>query len=161
VIVSADLYDNGQTNEGRAYVYHGSASGLSLTANWTAESDQAGAFFGVSVAAAGDVNGDGYSDVIVGADEFDNGQFSEGRAFVYHGSASGLSLTANWTAESDQASASFGYSVASAGAAPAVRGQAIRHGVQRHGAGDRPGVQHRRAGGRAAARYRSTWCLRD
>jgi hypothetical protein len=59
-----------------------------------------------SVASAGDVNGDGYSDVIVGAYRlFDNGQTDEGRAFVYHGSASGLSTTPNWTAESNQASA--------------------------------------------------------
>jgi len=56
---------------------------------------------------AGDVNGDGFSDVIVGAYNFDNGQADEGRAFVYHGSASGLSLTPNWTAESDQAGAQF------------------------------------------------------
>ena len=105
VIVGAPNYDNGQTDEGRAFVYHGSASGLSTTANWTAESDQASAYFGYSVATAGDVNGDGYADVIVGAPNYDNGQTDEGRAFVYHGSASGLSTTANWTAESDQASA--------------------------------------------------------
>jgi hypothetical protein len=115
VIVSADLYDNGQNNEGRAFVYHGSANGLSLVPNWTAESDQADARFGYSVATAGDVNGDGFSDVIVGAIWFDNIQTDEGRAFVYHGSPSGLSLTANWTAESNQASASFGASVATAG----------------------------------------------
>jgi len=115
VIVSAPLFDNGETNEGRAYVYHGSASGLSTTANWTAESNQAGAQFGFSVASAGDVNGDGFSDVIVGAPRFDNGETDEGRAYVYHGSASGLSTTANWTAESNQAGAQFGFSVASAG----------------------------------------------
>ena len=40
-------------------------------------------------ATAGDVNGDGYADVIVGAPGYDNGQTDEGRAFVYHGSASG------------------------------------------------------------------------
>ena len=115
VIVGAHLFDNGETDEGRAFVYHGSASGLSLTANWTAESNQAIALFGISVATAGDVNGDGFSDVIVGAINYDNGETDEGRAFVYHGSAGGLSLTANWTAEGDQAGAAFGISVATAG----------------------------------------------
>ncbi|UCG30904.1 MAG: FG-GAP repeat protein, partial [candidate division WOR-3 bacterium] len=115
VIVGADWYDSGQTNEGRAYVYHGSATGLSLTASWTAESGQAYAEFGTSVSGAGDVNGDGYSDVIVSAFSYDNGQVDEGRAYVYHGSATGLSLTASWTAESDQADAQFGTSVSVAG----------------------------------------------
>jgi len=59
---------------------------LSTTPNWTAESNQASAYFGFSVASAGDVNGDGFSDVIVGAYGFDNGETDEGRAFVYHGS---------------------------------------------------------------------------
>ena len=49
------------------------------------------------------MNGDGYADVIVGALYYDNGQTDEGRAYVYHGSASGLSSTATWTAEGDQA----------------------------------------------------------
>ena len=115
VIVGAQNYDNGETDEGRAFVYHGSATGLSAAANWTAESDQAGAIFGVSVGTAGDVNGDGYSDVIVGANYYDNGEADEGRAFVYHGSAVGLSAAANWTAESDQAVALFGESVGTAG----------------------------------------------
>jgi hypothetical protein len=115
VIVGADLYDNGQTDEGRAFVYHGSASGLSLIAGWTAERDQAGARFGISVSNAGDVNGDGYSDVIVGAERYANGQTREGMAFVYHGSSSGLSLAANWTAEGGQISAFFGSSVSTAG----------------------------------------------
>ncbi len=116
VIVGAWQYDNGQTDEGRAFVYHGSAVGLSATPDWTAESDQAGALFGVSVGTAGDVNGDGYSDVIVGAYQYDNGESNEGRAFVYHGSSAGLTTgSANWTAESNQAGARFGYSVGTAG----------------------------------------------
>ncbi|HOX27093.1 MAG TPA: FG-GAP-like repeat-containing protein [Candidatus Krumholzibacteria bacterium] len=115
VIVGAQFFDNGEDNEGRAFVYQGSAGGLSLTADWTAESNQAGANFGISVATAGDVNGDGFGDVIVGAQGFSNGQGSEGRAFVYHGSAGGLGLAANWTAEGDQATAAFGSSVAGAG----------------------------------------------
>jgi len=115
VIVGAFWYDNGEGYEGRAFVYHGSAAGLSTTANWTAESNQASAYFGHSVGTAGDVNGDGYADVIVGASGYDNGENNEGRAFVYHGSAAGLSTTANWTAESNQYAAHFGNSVGTAG----------------------------------------------
>src|SRR5438093_5170497 len=96
-----------------AYVYEGSASGLGTTPNWTAESKQASSFFGYSVATAGDVNGDGYSDVIVGAVYYDHRQTDEGRAFVYQGSAIGLSTTPNWTGESNQSSAYFGWSTAS------------------------------------------------
>ena len=40
--------------------------------------------------AAGDVNGDGYADVIVGADYYDAGETDEGAAFVFLGSASGI-----------------------------------------------------------------------
>ncbi len=81
-----------------------------LTLAWTAEGDQAGAFFGVSVATAGDVNGDGYSDLIVGASRLDNGQENEGRATLYLGSATGLSTGPAWMVESDQADAYFGFS---------------------------------------------------
>jgi hypothetical protein len=48
---------------------------------------------GYSVSSAGDVNGDGYSDVIVGAPKYDNGQTDEGAAFVFPGSAAGISLS--------------------------------------------------------------------
>ena len=77
---------------------------LASSPSWSAEGNQQSARFGYSVATAGDVNGDGYSDVIVGAYIYDNGQTDEGRAFVYHGSSSGLSSSADWTAESNQAS---------------------------------------------------------
>jgi hypothetical protein len=115
VIVGAGDFDNGENNEGRAFVYHGSAAGLATSAAWTAESDQDNAGFGNSVATAGDVNGDGFSDVIVGAFGYDNGELSEGRAFVYHGSAAGLATSAAWTAESNQTQAQFGIDVATAG----------------------------------------------
>jgi hypothetical protein len=115
VIVGALYYDNGQTNEGRAYVYLGSPAGLATSAAWIAESDQAETHFGISVGAAGDVNGDGFSDVIVGAPFYSNGQTNEGRAYVYLGSPSGLATSAAWTAESDQVASFFGFSVGTAG----------------------------------------------
>ncbi len=108
VIVGACFYDNGQTDEGAAFIYHGSSSGLSTTAASQLEENQASARFGTSVASAGDVNGDGYSDVIVGAYLYDNGQSDEGAAFIYHGSSSGLSTTAASQLEENQASAYFG-----------------------------------------------------
>ncbi|MCK6530368.1 FG-GAP-like repeat-containing protein [Myxococcota bacterium] len=115
VVVGAYDYDNGETNEGAAFLYLGSSSGLSASASWTAESDQASASFGRSVSSAGDVNGDGYGDVVVGARDYDNGETNEGAAFLYLGSPMGLSASASWTAESDQATGYFGYSVSSAG----------------------------------------------
>jgi len=115
VIVGAPRYDNGEIDEGRAYAYYGSPSGLSSGQNWMAESNQTGAQFGTSVSTAGDVNGDGYSDVIVGAPRHGNGELNGGRAYIYHGSPSGLSTVDAWTAESNQADALFGTSVSTAG----------------------------------------------
>ena len=115
VIIGANEYDNGQLDEGAAFVYHGSSSGVSNTVAAQLEANQAQAYFGTSVSTAGDVNGDGYSDVIVGARYYDNGSFNEGAAFVYHGSASGVSTTPAAQLENNQASADFGYSVSSAG----------------------------------------------
>jgi hypothetical protein len=113
--VGANLYDDGEENEGRAYVYHGSAAGLSTMAGWTAEGDQLSASFGSSVSTAGDVNGDGYADVLIGANSYSNGEVSEGRAYLYYGSAAGLSTTADWITEGNQDGADFGRSVSTAG----------------------------------------------
>ncbi|MGE5498488.1 MAG: FG-GAP-like repeat-containing protein, partial [Syntrophothermus sp.] len=115
VIIGANSYDNGQTDEGKVYLYYGTASGLSATPAWTAEGNQESALFGHVVASAGDVNKDGYSDVIIAAPGYSNGQSGEGRVFVYYGSASGLPANANWTGESNLADAYYGNSAASAG----------------------------------------------
>jgi len=79
LIVGAYLFDNGETDEGKVFLYRGSASGLGGSPAWSAESNQANAQFGASAATAGDVNGDGYADVIIGAFGFTNGETAEGR----------------------------------------------------------------------------------
>ncbi len=104
----------GYAHAGRAYVYLGSADGLSNTpATTLTGSDVASAGFGISVASAGDVNGDGFADVVVGADEVASG--GTGEAFVYLGSEAGLESTASTILRGSERSDGFGDSVAGAG----------------------------------------------
>ncbi len=115
VVVGAAGYDQAETDEGMAFVFHGSVLGLGATPAWTAAGDQVAAAFGGAVATAGDVDGDGYADLIVGAAGYDNGQLDEGRAYVYVGSEAGLHPMPEWVVESDLVGAAFGFAVATAG----------------------------------------------
>lgn len=115
VLIGASQFANGQANEGRAYIFLGSASGPATTAWWTAESDWANAQFGGSVSSAGDVNGDGLADIVIGADAYTNGQSVEGKAYVFLGDPNAMSTTPAWSIESNAAQARFGRSVAGAG----------------------------------------------
>ncbi len=110
VVVSALLYesDSASHNEGRIFVYHGSPSGLSNEVNWYGEINQAEAQFGYSCAGAGDINNDGYADVIGGAKYWDNGELDEGGAFVWFGSAAGLETDYCFSAEGNQDAGYFG-----------------------------------------------------
>jgi hypothetical protein len=120
VIVGAETYDNGESNEGIALIFHGGPSGVGngspSNPDALIQSNQAGAVLGY-VASAGNVNGDGYADVIVGA--YTGGQSSEGVAFVFSGGPSGIPdgnpLTAAALLQSNQANALFGIKVAGAG----------------------------------------------
>lgn len=114
ILAGAHQYDNGQLNEGAAFLFYGSAASVSLAAV-TLEANQAGAMMGYSVASAGDVTGDGYTDVMVGARLYSNGQAYEGAVFIYRGSASGLVTSNPYLLESDQVDARFGHSIAPAG----------------------------------------------
>jgi hypothetical protein len=91
-------------------VYLGSAAGLTAAASWRVEGNSHEANFGHAVATAGDVNGDGYADVIVGAP-----YQGHGRATVYHGSPWGLSGIPAWTVDGSPQADWFGFSVSAAG----------------------------------------------
>ncbi|MBW2061860.1 MAG: VCBS repeat-containing protein, partial [Deltaproteobacteria bacterium] len=147
VIVGAYHYANPDSYEGAAFVYHGSASGLSTTPDWQVEGNQVNAYYGISVSTAGDVNGDGFSDIIVGAQGYTNGESSEGMAFVYHGSASGLLTTPDWTAESNQADAYFGSSVSTAGDVDGDGFSDVIIGAIAYGTDGRAFVYHGSSGG--------------
>lgn len=112
VIVGAPGYDNEDVDEGKVWVFLGSASGLKLTPVWTAEGNKANSRFGATVACAGDVNGDGNSDVLVGAPNWNDGQANEGAVFLYRGTSSGVFDTPVWTAQSNTVGANFGAAIA-------------------------------------------------
>jgi hypothetical protein len=108
IIVGANGYS---TNTGRAYVYVQSMTGtnipdLSMTGEAAANSN-----FGFSVSNAGDVNGDGYADVIVGAYYYNSGQ---GRAYIYYG-GSPMNNVADVILTGEAINNYFGYSVSTAG----------------------------------------------
>ena len=96
-------------------VYPVTVDPLATTPAWTVYGGVAMARFGMSLGTAGDVNGDGYSDVIVGAPEFDTGFDQAGRAYVYAGSASGLSIEPYWQTEGLNEDSLLGESVGTAG----------------------------------------------
>ncbi|KAF0160669.1 MAG: FG-GAP repeat-containing protein, partial [Rhodocyclaceae bacterium] len=98
LIVGANGSDPNGGNSGRSYVVFGQTGGtaidLSAIANgsggFAINGESAGDLSGRSVAAAGDVNGDGLSDLIVGADGSDpNGSYS-GRSYVIFGNTLGV-----------------------------------------------------------------------
>ncbi|MFO0561213.1 MAG: FG-GAP-like repeat-containing protein [Polyangiales bacterium] len=94
---------------GHAYIFHGQAGTAApvLAATLGGTAAHASAYFGFSVGPAGDVNGDGYADVIVGAF---NANFVE----VFYGSSSGVSPTTP-TRITGTAATDFGVSVWTAG----------------------------------------------
>ncbi len=71
--------------------------------------------FGRSVSNIGDVNGDSFDDLLVGASEFDYPANEEGAAFVYYGSANGFASTPSLMLEANQDAALYGWTVGSAG----------------------------------------------
>ncbi|PCJ54123.1 MAG: hypothetical protein COA70_05655 [Planctomycetota bacterium] len=109
VIVGAWAADpGGLADAGSAYAYSG-ADG-SLLYQW--DGAAAGDNFGYSVSGAGDVNGDGFADVIVGAWAADPGGFSQaGSAYVYSGANGSLLYQWDGTAMNE----AFGISVSDAG----------------------------------------------
>jgi hypothetical protein len=115
LLVCAPLFDSTYVNEGRVYLYLGSASGPAATPSWIGGDHLAYSQFGISAAPAGDVNGDGYGDVVIGANRPGSLVPFAGRVYVYHGNGGGLETGFAWYFESSQAGDYFGYSVCGPG----------------------------------------------
>ncbi len=88
---------------------------LANTPNTTLTATDPGTEFGIAVDGAGDVNNDGFDDIIVGEFEYTGGNNQEGRALIFPGSPSGISATALWAVEGGANFAKFGVEVVGIG----------------------------------------------
>jgi len=111
IIGATNTNPGGLINAGSAFVYSGADSSLLYRKDGGSVSE----FFGASVAAAGDVDGDGRADFIIGApyadpDTIDH-SVNSGVAYVY----SGLDGSLIYKVKSDSADDYLGFSVSGAG----------------------------------------------
>jgi hypothetical protein len=97
IVGSHPASPNGITYSGASYILFGSAEGFAQTVElsnlgtggFRIDGEAASDFAGLSVASAGDFNGDGFADVVVGAPGADaNGKILLGATYVIYGSAS-------------------------------------------------------------------------
>ncbi len=103
-----DVVVGAPDGNGIAYVYLGGQAGLSQTPIALQGPGAANTHFGQVVASAGDVNRDGYADVIVTAAGISTG-------YIYLGGAGGIATSASTTLSTPAGGGSFGGSASSAG----------------------------------------------
>ena len=117
LVVGAPYFDGGSYDLGKVFVYFGSSTGFVTPADWTAEGDSSGMNLGFSVANAGDVDGNTYDDLLVGAPHISATPAAPGEAFIWFGGSGGLGSNgtpgnADWTASAGDNGDEFGYAVA-------------------------------------------------
>ena len=104
VVIGARDADPNGADSGASYVVFGSdqsfsspleLSGLNSSNGQVINGVSAGDYSGSSVSAAGDVNGDGFSDVIIGAPESSPNGSNSGTSYVVFGADAGLSSPLN------------------------------------------------------------------
>ncbi|MCP4712199.1 MAG: hypothetical protein GY869_26550, partial [Planctomycetes bacterium] len=107
VIVSSSTCDG---NAGRSYIYFG-GSDMDSVVDVTLYGESGWNYFGNSLAGAGDVNGDGYADVIVGARGYN---MNTGRSYIFFGGSS-MDNVPDLIFNGEDAENVFGSAVAGAG----------------------------------------------
>ncbi len=82
-----DTVETWKVNAGAAYVVYGYHRGTNTlpASEWVIEGDLANEFTGAGVAIAGDLNSDGYDDMLVGANGSDINGTESGAVFVFYG----------------------------------------------------------------------------
>ena len=102
IIIGAYAADPNGLNSGSSYIVFGKASGFNGTIEFSEldgrdgfriDGANAGDFSGGSVSSAGDVNGDGYDDIIIGASAADPNGLNSGSSYIVFGKESGFNRT--------------------------------------------------------------------
>lgn len=115
-LVVGTPYDNfGSGREGSAALHFGSPNGINPSPDWSVRGVQRGSKFGGTVAPAGDVNGDGFDDILIAAPEDSSQQPFAGRVALYLGSPTGPNKKADWAMHGPTATAFFGDAMAPLG----------------------------------------------
>ncbi|MFG0317014.1 MAG: FG-GAP-like repeat-containing protein, partial [Planctomycetota bacterium JB042] len=109
VVVGAPAHKD---DHGRAVLFLGSPAGLVSTPAWQVEGKQSGMRLGAAVSGAGDLNADGFDDVLIGAPDHDGEAKDTGRVRLYHGSAHGLESNPAWVHDGPKKKMKFGFAVA-------------------------------------------------
>jgi hypothetical protein len=78
------------------YIFYGADGVPDTTPDLTLDGFQAGEGYGSDAAMVGDMNGDGYNDLLVSAYRYDGTFTDEGRIFLYPGKEGGLETTPTW-----------------------------------------------------------------
>jgi hypothetical protein len=84
-VIGSPWASQGESNEGVVGVVHGSPTGLEAAFATLLERNRTSELFGYSVGSAGDVNGDGFSDVLIGCPQFQASGGAAGAWFVHLG----------------------------------------------------------------------------
>ncbi|QQR90797.1 MAG: VCBS repeat-containing protein [Myxococcales bacterium] len=122
ILISASDYTNATTataQNGKAYLYHG-AQTISIStpsSTLTIPESTTISLFGFSVASAGDINADGFIDLIIGAPQEDQGAGGEGNAFIFMGGKNGITKSSMIRLDNpdNEADSGFGHCVRYAG----------------------------------------------
>jgi len=110
VLVGAHWFDGSTPNTGAVFAYYGSPDGLPPMFQWMVEGDMPDMELGYQVNPAGDVNQDGFADIIIGTN-----MTPTGYAYVYTGTLAGLSNQPQWVGFGEQDGDGFGTAVNTAG----------------------------------------------
>jgi signal transduction histidine kinase len=112
VLIGSWMHRN---RSGAVGLFLGAKDGPSAPPSWQVEGEVEGLCYGYALCAVGDVNGDGYADVLIGAPFFSQTERQPGRVDLFYGGRDGLKPVADWTFRATQRASSLGAAIAAAG----------------------------------------------